>query len=170
MPSERLKTIFENNIKQFVGYFSEDANSLFLNERNNLIHPGEFGKYREESCKQVLKIVLDKRITISDGFIITSNNDITTQCDIVGYNSMISPIISDGIAKMFPAEEVSIIGEVKSTLSRKDYINALRKLALNKQKVLDGRMGDGVSIYKSKTYDTIITFYYVVSYHLIIET
>lgn len=158
MPSDRFRTIFENHIKQFVGYFSEDANSLFLNERNKLIHPGEFGKYREESCKQVLKIILDKQIAISDGFIITSNNDITTQCDIVGYNSMISPIISDGIAKMFPAEEVSIIGEVKSTLSRIDYIDALRKLALNKQKVLGGRKGNGADKYNSKTYDTIITF------------
>lgn len=158
MPSERFRTIFENHIKQFVGYFSEDANSLFLNDKNKLIHPGEFGKYREESCKQLLKFVLDKQIAISDGFIITSNNDITTQCDIVGYNAMISPIISDGIAKMFPAEEVSIIGEIKSTLSRTEYIDALRKLALNKQKILDGREGIGTGRFNSKTYDTIITF------------
>ncbi|MDD3252190.1 MAG: hypothetical protein PHV18_06500 [Lachnospiraceae bacterium] len=158
MASKRFRTIFENQVKQFVGYFSDNASSLFFDERNKLIHPGEFGKYREESCKQILRTVLDKQIAISDGFIITSEDEITTQCDVIGYNAMISPIISDGIAKMYPAEEISIIGEIKSTLSRSDYIVALRKLAENKKKIIDGRKGNTKKRYNSKTYDTIVTF------------
>ena len=39
---------------------------------------------------------------VSDGFIITSKNSISTQCDIIIYNSNTVPLISDGIARMFP--------------------------------------------------------------------
>lgn len=41
---------------------------------------------------------------VSDGFIITSKNSISTQCDIIIYNSNTVPLISDGIARMFPIE------------------------------------------------------------------
>lgn len=158
MASQRYRTIFESYLKQFVGYFSYDAKSLFIDEKNKLIHPGEYGRYREDSCKQMLKMILNKNVSISDGFIITSNDDITTQCDIIIYNSMASPIISDGIARMFPAEEVRLVGEIKSVLDKQGYIEALRKLAFNKKKILDGRMGNGISYMHSKTYNTIGSF------------
>jgi len=156
--SQRFKTIFESNLKQFVGYFSHDAKSLFINEKNKLIHPGEYGRYREDSCKQILQTILNKNVAISDGFVITSNDEITTQCDIIIYNALASPIISDGIARMFPAEEVRLVGEIKSVLDRQGYIEALRKLAINKERILKGRTGNGIRNMDSKTYDTIGTF------------
>lgn len=159
MASNRMRTIFDSQVKQFVSYFSYDAKNLFYDESKKLIHPGEFGKYREEACKRVLRTLLEKNIDIADGFVITSDDAITTQCDIIGYNSMISPIISDGIAKVFPTEEVYAIGEIKSTLTRKGYIEALQKMAKNKETILKGRKGGRINkIYKTKTYDTITSF------------
>lgn len=159
MASQRVRTIFDREIKQFVGYFVEDANSLFKDEKNKLIHPGEFGKYREESCKNMLQLVLNNQVTIDDGFVITSDDAITTQCDIIVYNSRVSPIITDGISNIFPAEEVRLIGEVKSTLDKKAYIQALRKLAENKKVILEGRKGFiENNRFENKVYNTIGTF------------
>ena len=141
MASQIYEKIFERNIEQFVGLFSEDSSIIYRNEKNKLIHPGEYGKYREEACKNLLRLILDKNVELSDGFVFTSDNNITTQCDIIIYNANISPIIADGISRMFPAEEVRIIGEIKSTLSKQDYISALRKLADNKKKIIEGRRG-----------------------------
>lgn len=159
MASKRVRTIFDREIKQFVGYFVEDAESLFKDEKNKLIHPGEFGKYREEACKNMLQLVLNNCVSIDDGFVITSDDAITTQCDIIIYNSRVSPIITDGISNIFPAEEVRLIGEVKSTLDKKAYVQALRKLAENKKVILEGRKGFiENNRFKNKVYNTIGTF------------
>lgn len=142
MASKILEKIFERNIEQFVGHFSDDSSIIYKNEKSKLIHPGEYGKYKEESCKQILRLILNKSLCLSDGFVITADDQITTQCDVIIYNSSISPIIADDISKMFPAEEVVAIVEIKSTLSRREYIKALRKMAANKQLILNGRKGE----------------------------
>lgn len=154
MASQKMIALFQRNISQFVGLFVEDADSLFKDDENKLIHPGEYGRYREDSCKEMLRLLLGNHSAISDGFIFTSDNITTTQCDIIVYNSIVSPIIADDIMRMFPAEEVQMFGEIKSTLSRADYIDALRKMAENKKIILDGRKG--VQVEKDKRYDNEI--------------
>lgn len=61
MASKRFEQIFYRQISQFVGMFSEDSNSIFKDEKNKLIHPGEYGRYRENTSKQLLRMVLDKK-------------------------------------------------------------------------------------------------------------
>ena len=160
MASRIFMQIFDRQIAQFAGLFSEDSSAIFKDEKEKLIHPGEYGRYREESCKSLLRTVLDRSVNISDGFIITSDDRITTQCDIIVYNANVSPLIADGIARMFPAEEVRMIGEVKSSLDRQGFINALRKMAENKRTILEGRYGlfskpEGRT---GETFNTIISF------------
>ncbi len=89
-----------------------------------------------------------------------SDDKISTQCDVIVYNSKVSPFIADGIAKMFPTEEVRMIGEIKSTLSRQDFINALRKMAENKKLIIDGRNSEGVCQHgrDAETYNTVVSF------------
>lgn len=160
MASKIFQQIFERHITQFVGLYSEDSTAIFKDEKNKLIHPGEYGKYREEVCKELLRLLLGKEVSVSDGFVITSGDQISTQCDIIVYNSNVSPFIADGIAKMFPAEEVRMIGEIKSTLSRQDFIGALRKIAENKKKIIDGRNSDGICLHgrEAETYNTVVSF------------
>lgn len=141
MASRIYEKIFERLVQQFVGAFSEDSSSIFKDERNKLIHPGEYGRYREEACKSVFRLLLDKRVNVSDGFVITSKDTISTQCDIIIYNSDVAPVVADGFARMFPAEEVRMIGEVKSTLSKTDFKTGLRKMAENKRVIIEGRSG-----------------------------
>lgn len=133
------KTILTRKLENFVNLFANDSNSIFKGSDNRLIHPGEYGKYREESCKEILRLLLKTNYSVSDGFIFTSNNNISTQCDIIIYNSSLSPLITNDIARMFPIEEVKTIIEIKSNLSKNDFKNALIKLSENK------------SLYKQRT-------------------
>ena len=160
MASKIFEKIVERNIEQFVGHFSDDSSAIYKDEKNKLIHPGEYGKYREESCKQLIRLMLSRDLNLSDGFVITADDQITTQCDIIIYNSSISPIIADDIARMFPAEEVRAIVEIKSNLSKAEYINALKMMAQNKKTIMDGRKGQAKhkKSCESKQYDTIGSF------------
>ena len=87
MPSEIYKKIFQRTLTEFVGIFSDDSNTIFKNQEKKLIHPGEYGRYREDACKNVLRLAMDKNANISDGFVISSRDAISTQCDIIVYNS-----------------------------------------------------------------------------------
>lgn len=159
MASKIMKTIFERKLKNFAMIFAKDAKSIFMNGEGVLIHPGEYGKYREEICKELLKLMLNTNLDVSDGFVVTSEDSISNQCDIIVYNKEIAPIISGDIAKMYPVEEVRMIGEVKSSMTKKQYVAALRKLARNKEKLINDRLDYSHEKSKKPDYcDTIGTF------------
>lgn len=151
------KTILNRKVDNFVSLFATDSNSIFKNTENRLIHPGEYGKYREESCKDILKLLLNPNYSISDGFIFTSNNIISTQCDIVIYNSSLSPLITNDIAHMFPVEEVRTIIEIKSNLTKSDFKTALIKLSKNKS-LYKHRKGIPKKKFKNDSFNTICSF------------
>lgn len=158
MASNIYINILNRKIENFVKMFSNDSNKIFKRNDTDLIHPGEYGKYRERVCKDILRLVLKKNVDISDGFIITANNNISTQCDIIIYNANAVPLITDGIAMMFPVEEVKAIGEIKSNLSKKDFKDALRKMANNKKLQNDRRSPVSIKEYTGEAFDTIPTF------------
>lgn len=131
MPNDIFRTIVKRKIDTFIGSFVEDANSIFKLDIK-LIHPGEYGTFREDALKELLSILFDKKQAISNGFIITSDNKVSTQCDLIIYNAEASPLISEGIARFFPVEEVNGVIEVKSALSKFQFKQALIKMARNK--------------------------------------
>lgn len=134
MASEFFKTLVFRQIDMFVKTFADDSNSLFKNERKKLIHPGEYGMYRERCFKSLLQCVLTKDYGVSDGFIVTAkDNHVSTQCDILIYRNTIMPLTDGGIGNFYPVEEICGIGEIKSNLNKEQFKKALRKLALNKQ-------------------------------------
>lgn len=120
-------------LKDFRSMFSRDSNSIFRDQTNKIIHSGEFGMYREACCRDILNMVLSKDVSVSEGFVITSNDEVSTQCDVIIYNSNLSPLVENDVAKIFPIEEVKGIGEIKSDLNKKDFSDALIKLANNKK-------------------------------------
>lgn len=133
MASNIFKTIVQRKIDIFINTFDHDSQSIFKNVDDKLIHPGEYGMYREECFKELLRSLLNKDMAVSDGFIITSEDAVSTQCDILIYNSKIMPVIDNNTAKFFPIESVSGIGEIKSTLNKADFKTALVKMANNKK-------------------------------------
>lgn len=140
MASKIFNTILQRKINMFVNTFSDDSESIFKNEINKLIHPGEYGIYREACLKELLTCIMDKDVGVSDGFIITSEDKVSTQCDVLIYTSKVMPIIDNNTAKFFPVESVLGIGEVKSNLNKTKFKEALLKMATNK-KLFDQRKG-----------------------------
>lgn len=132
MQGNIFRTLINRRIDNFIDTYAYDASSLF--KRNDkLIHPGEYGEYKERCLKQLLKDCIGKAYSIGEGFIYNKNNEISTQCDVIIYNSGADGITSDGVANFYPVEEVLAIGEVKSTLTKNELLFALRKLADTKR-------------------------------------
>jgi len=134
MGNKKFITMLERQIDLFVGTFQDDADDFFKDDhKGKLIHPGEYGMYRERCFKALLQNVLSREEKVSDGFIITSVNDtISTQCDVLVRNANSVPLTDNGIVNFFPVEDVYAIIEVKSNLSKADFEKSLLKLAKNK--------------------------------------
>lgn len=160
MGNKKFITMLERQIDLFVGTFQDDADNLFKGEYDGrLIHPGEYGMYRERCFKALLQNVLSREEKVSDGFIITSFNDtVSTQCDVLVRNANSVPLTDNGIVNFYPVEDVYAIIEVKSNLSKADFKKSLRKLAENK-KLSDHRMiGTKLKSSRFLNYDYIPSF------------
>ena len=128
-----MNSIFEklirSKIEHFLFEYSNLSRSVFVDEEGKLIHPGEFGMYRERIVSDLLKPFLPTRLAIGTGFIITHNNNISTQCDLIIYDREHTPVIENSEQRFFPVECVVGVIEVKSKLTKADLATALRKLA-----------------------------------------
>lgn len=145
MASDIFRSIVEQKIDVFASTFGDDANKLFKRD-DKLIHPLEYGMYRERCAKELLALICDKSTAISDGFMISSENHVSKQCDIIMYTRDTMPIIDNGITNFFPVEVVKCIGEVKSTLNRSDFEKALIKMANNKKMFTERKGGQNPSM------------------------
>lgn len=130
MASRIFTALLKRQIDLFVATFQHDGNTLFKNEYNTLIHPGEYGMYREQRFRALLQSFLTRDCAISDGFIISSVDDhVTTQCDVLVHNAMSMPLTDGGLGKFYPVEDIYSIIEMKSNLNFAMLKDALRKLA-----------------------------------------
>lgn len=130
MSNRIFETVLKRKIENFALTFIEDSKSIFFDE-SKLIHPGEYGKYRENSLKDLLKLFTKHKI--SDGFIITPDDKVSTQLDVVVYKNDEAPLLENNHINFFSIESVLAIGEVKSTLNKTDFTNALKKLSISKK-------------------------------------
>ena len=153
-------------IEIFKSAFAETAESVFFNDDGKLIHPGEFGRYRENICKQFLKFVTPASLDIGTGFIINTSNKVSHQCDIIIYDVQHTPLLeSEEKQFFFPVETIAAVGEIKSVLSKKALSEAIQKLA--RVKVLREEVKNPAIIKKDRgtgydpsnhIYDQIFTF------------
>ena len=133
MPNDIFTKILDNSIQQFVKEFRNSPKELFYDKENNLFHPGEYGSYREEIVRKLLRIILFEGLEIAEGFLINLENERSTQCDLIIYDKQHTPILKDTNKIFIPVETAVGVGEVKSTLSKVEFTKALRKLAKNKE-------------------------------------
>lgn len=128
-----FKAIIYEEARKFVESFSNTAKTIFVNKNGKIYHNGEYGMYREAVCKEFLKSFTPTYLDINQGFIITPDDRVSTQCDILIYDKENTPMIQSGEKqRFFPIETVVGIGEIKSTLSKSDLKKAINKLARNK--------------------------------------
>ena len=115
------KKLLKIKIDQFITDF-KSSKELFesIDKRNKLLHPGEFGLFRENICDGLIKFTIPNKYKTGTGFLINSYDEISTQCDIVIYDLNNTPLIQDSSNnRFFPVESVIGIGEIKSKLTIK---------------------------------------------------
>jgi len=166
MSSRIFNSLFEEKVDLFVQSFMNTSRLVFFEEKTNkLIHPGEFGTYREKTVKEFLRFIIPQSFDIGNGFVISSTDEVSTQCDIIVFDSAITPLIqSNELQTFFPVETVVGIGEIKSKMSKVELRNAINKLAKTKQiksNVPNPNIHKGLNdIFNPKEvmYDCIFTF------------
>ncbi len=135
MASDVFLALMREQVDVFRAAFSTTSTEVFFDTATGrLRHTGEYGTFRESIVRDFLKFVVPRSLDMSTGFVITSMNKVSTQCDVVIFDSRSTPLYVEGDRqRFFPIECVYGIGEVKSTLSRSELALALNKLAKIKQ-------------------------------------
>jgi hypothetical protein len=120
-----FRNITTENYLQLVNSFERSKKIFWNQDKNCLVHPGEYGTYREDLLKKFLRLYIPKRFGISSGFVITSKGDISHQCDIIVFDKEQTPIIQNmENQRFFPIETVLGVGEVKSTIRTIGELNS----------------------------------------------
>ncbi len=134
MPNKIFDSLLTYKIKEFKDSF-RNSGLLFENNqvKNNLIHAGELGIYRENICRDLLRFVLPQNYEIGSGFLINSQDEHTSQCDLIIYDYQNSPFIElNSNNKFIPVESVFAIGEIKSKLTKSTLSECLIKQSKTK--------------------------------------
>lgn len=118
MSSRIFQALLIDRIENLARSFKTSKEVFWDDEKKKLIHPGEYGEYREKAVIELLESFIPQNLKISEGFIISSNGNVSTQCDIVIYDPYSCPKLTDSAhQKFFPVESVIAIGEIKSDIT-----------------------------------------------------
>lgn len=126
--NEIFEKLVKSKIEQFEREYVNLSRQIFVDKEGKLIHPGEFGIYREKIIGEFIAPFLPSRLAVGSGFIITSKDNISTQCDIIIYDKEHTPVIENTEQRFFPVECVVGVIEVKSKLTKSTLKDALIKL------------------------------------------
>ncbi len=133
--NKRYFEIFKTKVDNFISEMKR-SKSLYedLEKKNKLLHSGEYGMYKERTFQELIEFIKPFKYETTDGFIINSYNETSTQCDLILFDKLNTPLIEFGGRFQFiPAESVAAIGEVKSVLSKQDFIETAIKLSKIKE-------------------------------------
>jgi hypothetical protein len=91
-------------------------------------HAGDKGENREHILREFLANHLPKKYGVTKGEIITKNGQHSHSADIIIYDAMSTPVLYAEKTSIVPIEGVYGIIEVKSTLSKAEFIGASRQI------------------------------------------
>lgn len=98
--------------------------------------PGLIGAARESAVKKQLCKLLPEVVSIGSGCVIDSYGSTSKQQDIVIYERHYCPVFSindSADATYYPCESVTAVGEVKSTLGRRELEDSFEKIKSAKE-------------------------------------
>lgn len=121
-----------NNNNNLKNIFASLENSLISNMNIRIQHNLEDGKYREYLVKEVLEKIIPSKYSITNGFVIDSNNKQSDEMDIIIYDRNYVPPFFDETYTVVPIESVIAVIQVKTKLTR-----AQLKLALDNLNSID---------------------------------
>ncbi len=154
MTRKILKDIFDNL-----------EESLYNDMNIRIQHNLEDGKYREYLVKNVLEKIIPSKYSITNGFIIDSDNNISDEMDIIIYDKNYVPPFFDETYTVVPIESVIAVIQVKTTLNcntLKDSINNLNSIDR-----LNAKIGGKII---SATGDLIKERRYILPYKIIVSS
>ena len=99
-------------------------------------HGGDKGENREEILREFLSTHLPKRYGVIKGEIITKDGAHSHAADIIIYDTLDCPVLYKGKTAVLPIEGVYGIIEVKSRLSKAEFLDASHKIESFKRLVL----------------------------------
>jgi len=139
MSNKIIKLLTKERVDRFCNAFTLTKDLFWDVEQKKLRHPGEFGSYRENIVKHMIELFIPQRYGIGNGFVISNSDDISTQCDIIIYDSHTAPLIENEYGqKFYLIESVVGIGEVKSNINSKaelnNYLNKMAKIKMLREK------------------------------------
>jgi len=113
-----LDVLIDAQIEAFSAQFSETGRDLFVEPNTGkLIHPGEFGAYREGLIRNLLSLVIPDVFGVCSGFVVAPSGQISRQCDVIIYDRTKTPsFCSLQNQRFLPIETVAAVIEVKSVL------------------------------------------------------
>lgn len=119
--------------------YTEISTQAFTNQDSgSLIHPGEYGGYRERLLETLLRAFLPNYSATGTGFAVSRFGKTSTQIDVVIYDSEELPKIEDpSLRRFFPIEGVLAAGEVKSKVRESELQGYLQKLMDIKRMALE---------------------------------
>lgn len=114
---------------------SADVERSLSATRELIAHEGEKGGASEVVWRELLKKHLPLRYQVDTGFVVDSRNRFSEQLDIVIFDRQYSPLVFElGARKIFPAESVYAVIEVKQEISSRtvqyarDKVRSVREL------------------------------------------
>ncbi len=110
------------------GVFSNLETSLNGDMNIRIDHDLEDGKYREYLIKNILNKIVPKKYSITNGFIIDSDNNRTEEMDIIIYDSNYVPPFFDETYTIVPIEAVVAVIQVKTSLTKKQLNGAIKNV------------------------------------------
>jgi len=134
MSNKILRALTIERIEHLKLAFSTSREVFWEDEKTRILHPGEYGVYREKAVSELLQLFIPESLGIGTGFIITNQGDVSSQCDIIVYDRSSTPnIVTNSHQRFFPVESVLAVGEVKSDISSiSQLVSYLVKLSLIK--------------------------------------
>jgi len=124
MASSVLQALTAERIERLKLSFATSRAAFWDQEKSRLFHTGEYGTFRERAVQELLHLYTPGEFKIGSGFIITSRGSVSTQCDLVVFDSSKAPkIVTDSHQAFFPVECVVAVGEVKSDISSAKELN-----------------------------------------------
>jgi hypothetical protein len=125
--------------------------SDFEHLHSQIKHVGERGAEREAGLRTFLEAYLPGRFAISRGEIVDAQQQTSHQCDLVIYDHLECPLLLAGKNyRVFPAEPIFAVVEVKSVLTVKELEDAVEKIRTIKGlERKNGSIGGIIFSYKS---------------------
>ena len=106
----------------------EDTLLAQFREAGFVEHHGDKGENREEILRQFLEERLPRRYGIAKGEIVDSNGVHSHSADLIVYDALNCPVLFTGKTAVLPIEGVYGIIEVKSRLSKQEFLDASKKV------------------------------------------